>query len=96
MKMFRIELSDVELKILQGFLSNNPKGGNEILTHISEGIENALSEHPLFDGKVKELKTVNQWGIRLGIRLLDASYYKDRKLYTAKEFEDLVPGNIQV
>ena len=70
MRTFRVELSKNELLVLKGALSNKYPGvGNEILNNISEGIENALSEHPLFDGKVKELKTVNHWCIRLGIRL---------------------------
>lgn len=93
---FRIELSRSELLVLKGFLSNNPEGGNEILNHLSEGIKDALSKHPFFDGKVKELKTIRMWCIRLGIRLLDKSFYKDHKLYTAKEFEERVPRNIQV
>ena len=44
------------------------------------------------DGK----KTISQWCIILEIRLLDTSYYKDKKEYTVEEFEDKVPRNIQV
>jgi len=96
MRTFRLELSESELEVLQGFLSNNPKGGNEILNYMSKGIENALSEIPFYDGKVKELKTIIQWCVTLHIRLLDKKYYQNNKLYTAKEFEEKVPRNIQV
>ena len=45
---------------------------------------------------MEEMKTIAEWCLEFKIRLLDESYYKSARLYTAKEFEQKVPRDIQV
>lgn len=44
----------------------------------------------------EEKKTITQWCMISKINLLDPSYFDDTNLYTAKEFEDRVPRDIQI
>lgn len=44
----------------------------------------------------EEKKTITQWCMISKINLLDTSYFDDTNLYTAKEFEDKVPRDIQI
>lgn len=43
-----------------------------------------------------EKKTITQWCMVSKINLLDPSYFDDTNLYTAKEFEERVPRDIQI
>ena len=44
----------------------------------------------------EETKTVVEWCIQNNIRLLDEKYYEDTNEYTAKEFDELIPKDIQL
>ena len=44
----------------------------------------------------EETKTVVEWCIQNNIRLLDEKYYDDTNEYTIKEFDELVPKDIQL
>lgn len=46
--------------------------------------------------EVLEKKTVTEWCIKSKINLLDPSYFDDDQLYTAKEFEEKIPREIQI
>ena len=44
----------------------------------------------------EETKTVVEWCIQNNIRLSDEKYYDDTNEYTAKEFDELIPKDIQL
>ena len=45
---------------------------------------------------MEKKKTLGSWAIEQNIRLLDTKYYDDKNLYTIKEYEKIVPRNIEV
>lgn len=44
----------------------------------------------------EDKRTITQWCIKSKINLLDPTYFDDSNLYTAKEFEERVPREIQI
>ena len=44
----------------------------------------------------EETKTIVEWCIQSNIRLSKPDYYDDNNEYTAKEFEELIPRDIQI
>lgn len=45
---------------------------------------------------MEERKTLGQWAFDMNIRLLDEEHYDDKELYTLKEYEEIIPRNIEV
>jgi hypothetical protein len=43
-----------------------------------------------------EKKTLAMWAMTFNVRLLDEKYYEDNNLYTADEYQKIVPRNIEV
>ena len=43
-----------------------------------------------------EKKTLAMWAMTFNVRLLDKKYYEDNNLYTADEYQKIVPRNIEV
>ena len=48
------------------------------------------------NGKIFSRATIKEWADGFNVTLLDTSYYNDLTLYTAKEYEEIVPRDIQV
>lgn len=44
----------------------------------------------------EDKRTISEWCIKSKINLLDQSYFEDDKKYTLKEFEEIVPRDIQI
>lgn len=43
-----------------------------------------------------EKRTLAMWAMKFNVRLLDEKYYGDNNLYTAEEYREIVPRNIEV
>lgn len=72
---------------------NKTNGKNEFIEKESMNFSNQMD--PECEAQ-KEKHTITEWCLKLKISLIDTKYFEDTNKYTIKEFENIVPRNIQV